>query len=135
MSLVIRRLTGLSTATTNDLAHIDFPVNGYITAMFVSILPASYASGDTVDVEISTSSTSQTTTNDAIGIIAHADFGGTVVTSGAIAPTNAFIGPCKIPVRAGTRLYLHTAQVGTSSTRVRADIHFVPFSTRAYPAS
>jgi hypothetical protein len=121
---LVRRLYGASTASTNDLAHIDVVSDAVIVGIDWSISTVSFATGDRVAAEISTSSVCQGTSNDCGGVISNCDLACGVVGAPA-AMVNKFVGPTGIFVPRGTRIFLSTLQAGTSSTQIRINLHMV----------
>ena len=122
-SVSTRSLYAATAASTNDAAHIDITVDAWIIGIDWAISVAAGATGDRVDTECSVQSVAAATTNDGMGIISRCSYCYTVTTSGATVPVNKFVGPTKLYLPAGTRVYLHTTQAGTSSTRIGCTLH------------
>lgn len=122
---ITRRIFGTTTGSTNDLAHIDIPYDAWLTAIILGIAPSAFTTADRVYCEISTSSVGQSATNDALGILGHGELAGVVVTSGSIVGVTIVVAPIRLWIPRGTRIYMHTAQNGSSSTVCRADLHLM----------
>lgn len=102
--------------TTNDAVHIDFPQATVVRA--VSILlnnQTAMANGAYVRAELAWSSTNQMTINDSLAVLAEANQGVNLTTSGSINVTAHIIQGLQIQVKALDRLYLHllTGQAAT----------------------
>lgn len=123
MTKYTRSLYAASAASTNDLAHIDVLVNSTLVAVDMSIDSAVPTAADRLALELSTASVAQSTTNDAQGILAITPF--TCATAVGQFSANNFKSPMSIFIPAGTRIFLHTTQTGTTSTRCRATLHLV----------
>jgi hypothetical protein len=124
---ITRKLYGSSTATTNDLAHIDLPFACRLIGVQMGVIPAAVSNSDSVKLEVSTASVGQVTTNDAQNVLCMAFFAYTLATSGATQPgVNSFVGPLSMALPAGTRVYLHTVQSGTNATGCTAILHLQP---------
>jgi hypothetical protein len=115
-------------ASTNDLAHIDFPNSGVIVAVDWGLTLTSITSGDKLQFEVALASTAQSATNDAIGIVSV--FTAAAVTSLNVATANKFVGPIQYAVPAGSRLYLHSIITGTTGGTIKAVLTIVPGRSR-----
>jgi len=124
---VIRRLYGSSTASTNDLAHLDIVSDSILTGIDISISAITATGGDRVQLEISTASICQATTNDCQGVLANADYSYVAGAAGAtVNCQNKFCGPTGVFIPRGTRIYMSTLQAGTSATRCTVNLHLTP---------
>lgn len=110
------KLRASVTATGSALAQVDIRRNGRILGAQISILPTvNAAAGDYVEAELSLYPSTQITTNDAMGVIAHASGGAQFLTSGSVPATNVYKPSFGIEVRVGDRLYLHALEAGTQT--------------------
>lgn len=116
-----------TSSTANDLAHIDLPFACLLVAVQLAIQPTAWANNDAVTVELSLSSVGAPITNDAQGVLATACYSYEFTTSGAAQTgVNSNISGMAILLPAGTRVYMHSLQAGTSSTRLFANLHMLP---------
>jgi hypothetical protein len=124
---LVRRMYAASSSTTNDLAHIDLPFACLLVAIDISIQPTVWANSDAVTAELSVSSVGAPITNDAQGILANCAYSYQFTTSGgAQTGVNKTINGIAILLPAGTRVYLHSLQNGTSATRITINLHLLP---------
>lgn len=121
----IKHLYGVSSASTTDLAHVDILAGASVLFLIEwSIDNATSNAGDRIVGEISTASASVFATNDAQGIISTCSMTYAMTTSGsAVNAVNKVISPISYPIPSGTRLFLHTVQVGTTATRFSINLH------------
>lgn len=121
-----RHIYGLSSSSTDDLAHIDIGANCLLVGVDWNIDTAGASDNDRVLAELSVASVAQYATNDAQGILAHASIQHQITTSGATDSTNKYCGPFAVPLPAGTRVYLHTTQTGSANTLIGVTLHCQP---------
>lgn len=121
-----RKLYASISATSNDAAHLDVQRSGVIRMVqwCITNSTAAPAAGDYVLAELSFSSTAQTATSDAVGILSMATGDSNFTTSGnGFSGLVASVGPTAIPVRQGDRLYLNAVEAGSSTWLVSVIIH------------
>lgn len=124
---ITRKLYGSSTATTNDLAHIDLPFGMFLVGLGIDIVPTGPSNTDALIAEVSVSSNGQQNVNDAQGVLGNASYAAALITSGiANIAVNTWNAAIAVFLPAGTRVYLHTYQVGTNATKVLVNLHFLP---------
>jgi len=114
-SNLTRKLTAITAATTNDAAHIDIPYPCRVLSVDWSILPTAYATGDYIIAEVAVVSVGQQVTNDAQGIISECVYA--LSTAVGSIGQNHEVQSINVQLPAGTRVYLHVYQNGTSNTR------------------
>jgi hypothetical protein len=120
---IVRSIYASSAATTNDLAHIDIGYSCKVVGVAVLLDPTALAAYDAVLLEVSTASTGQQATNDAQGVIARSAYRVGTTTVGFPFSGSSWQGPMAIDIPAGTRIYIHTVQAGTSATRCSILLH------------
>jgi hypothetical protein len=129
-STLTRKLYGSSAATTNDLAHIDIGYRcrlvGFLLAM--GVVDAAAAAHDECIMQISVASVGSISVNDPQGVLAEMDLTTLLVTTGASnRQGNLAVSGLSIILPAGTRVYMHTYQVGTVATKCTAILYLEPF--------
>jgi hypothetical protein len=126
MQTFTRRIFGSSAASTNALSSIDVTTDSILVALALTIQPLAFVNSDALDAELSAASVYQGITNDALSIIANLPYSYGIATQGAVqGSTCLVVSPMQLFIPRGTRIYLHTLQVGTSTTRIRATLHFM----------
>lgn len=125
---ITRRIYGSSTATTNDLAHIDVGYRCRLVGYLLSLTSLAIINTDSVRMQLSVSSVGALTTNDPQGVLAELSNNYFVTTSGGgnMAVISTLSG-LAIVLPAGTRVYIHTLQVGTSACACVAILYLEPF--------
>lgn len=122
---IVRKLYGSSTASTNDLAHIDILADSYLVAVQNSGSAVAGTAGDRVISELSTASVAQATSSDTVGPFFYASYSYAVTTSGANAAINPSVSGLRMFFPRGTRIYLHTTQSGTNAFINEFILHFL----------
>lgn len=116
MQMIIATTTG---GTESALAAVDVPQDGNIIGLDWSVRSDLDADGEFTDLQLSFGS-QRTAVNDSRQVISSAAMQAYLLTSGyGVATINKFVGPLKISVSAGERLYIHansTAGVVTIAT-------------------
>lgn len=121
---IVRSIYASSATTTNDLAHIDIGYSCKLVGVSTVIDPTTLVALDAVLLEVSTASTGQQTTNDAQGVLARTNYRAGANTNSVAAPApTSWAGPMAIDIPAGTRVYIHSLQNGTTPTRVSVLLH------------
>lgn len=107
----VYKIYGSAAASTNSLASIIIQRDGYIHGLHASLSAISEVNGHYFNAELSFSSVSQSTTNDTIGPIFGLELRIVNASNGNFVNNRlASISGLAIPVKAGDRLYLNTAQ-------------------------
>lgn len=106
--------------------YFDVPNNTTIRGVTFAAAPTGATGGDYLEAEVSLSSSNQTATNDAQGIIATAAWsvqgGGSPANASAVNGTVAI--PANCPAKAGERVYLNYTENGGATWRTRALVWF-----------
>lgn len=127
-STLTRKIYGSSTSTTNDLAHLDIGYRCRLVAMSLVLSEATPGTTDNCRAQLSVASTGSLAVNDPQGVLAEAAVGFILSTSGVGNPTANFsLTGLSIILPAGTRIYLHTLQVGTAATTISGLLFLEPF--------
>ena len=121
----IYRLYAAAVADTSNAANVQIQRAGTIVGIFWAHTMLSTTDGTSLVWELSFSSTQQTGTNDATGVVSTVANGFNITTSGATAQSaHSVHAPLAIPVSQGDRLYLHFELVGgTPASGTRAYCH------------
>lgn len=123
-----RKIYGASAASTNDLAHIDIGYRCRVIGFQFNIVAPGAAASDACHAQVSVASVNSILTNDPQGVIAELGLTYIMVTSGASAQNaSSSISGLNLVLPAGTRVYLHTIQTGTSVTRCTCILYLEPF--------
>jgi len=112
--------------TASGQLYFDAPRNLTIKGVLFSAMCTSNSVSDYVEFELSAASTNQTAVNDALNVIAIANFGsigGGTPASTSLAAPNAYC-PADAPVKAGERVYFNYTESGTATWRVRCLVWF-----------
>lgn len=121
-----RQLYASVTASIAGSVYVELPTNAKIKAvdMWITPIGAMSATADSIIAEVSTVSSNQTATNDAVGVLATCGANYTIVTSGAAVAGIGRQCLCDVQCKAGDRIYLNATESGTTTWNVRAVIHF-----------
>lgn len=122
-----RQLFSSITATIAGTIYFDVPDNTIVRqVVFAVTQSAGFTAADYVELEVSSSGTNQTGTQDAQAIIAIGSFcdsgGGSPANSGSVALNLAV--PCNYAAKKGERIYLNATESGGSTWRTRALVYF-----------
>ena len=127
MADAIIQMYGGPSSDTDDVSSIDMPEDGLLMGVFISMQSPSMVQGKEMQVEISFLSSSQFTTNDARGIIAHTCLATATPTTeggaGAMANTN-IIFHSGITIAAGERIHMHFETSDSVLCRIHALLIF-----------
>lgn len=103
-------------ASATAAAQVDIRRNGRVLGVQFCITPTQNpASGDYIIAEMSLYPSSQTQTNDGMGVLATCTAAAAILTSGAINSTVAYKPSFGVEVRVGDRLYLHCTESGNET--------------------
>lgn len=112
--------------TENALANIDIPDDGTIEGVHHNLRASLNADGEFAVSELSFIATSQSTTNDARGILSMVAWQAGLLTSGSAPIGGGSFVPMDIEVSGGERVYLHSVAAGGVTGAHYVDIYFRP---------
>jgi len=121
---IVRHLYAAIAATINDAAHLDIPYDAVLVGIDCNVDATTLAAGDRVEVELSTASVCQATTNDCNGVLANINVAALAI--GAIANIGKFVGPLNVFLPRGTRVYINALVNGTGAARAMFNLYLSP---------
>jgi len=108
-----------ASVTATGQVYFDAPRNARIKGVtFCATSVTASATGDTLNLEISTTSTNQTLVQDAVNIVAVAAFDSP--GSAGTREVMSFYCPSDVAIKAGDRIYLNYTEAGAATWNVRA---------------
>jgi len=116
------RIYATGSATANAVANIVIPTAGTIKGVVWSARFNSITDGAQVDLELSQSSTTEISTNNAQQFVAAIRWEGNFVTSGLSQGSVNIVIPVSVQFSQGQLLYLHVVVGGTVVYTTNADV-------------
>lgn len=116
-----------ASTTTDSMVSIDVPEDGKIVGVHLNLRAPNMEAGKYAQVELSFLSTSQTSSNDARGVIARTVIATSLLNTNGLASghgNEAYSFKSGLPVNAGERLHLHYGTNTTSTVHSHVVITF-----------